>query len=233
VTDSSAPAGIDRRGGWISGTVAYSQPILSGGMGRMNNIPIRVRRESRDGAIQIQRILRVARSVAGRQHGIGLADVEVILRDHQARGGEFLGRFDDRGGEAAHHVELDVAVEQPYACMRSVFSCQHKRGWRRELIWIVGSEADHGIRLGLKHDGVALHGGARVVGICAGERPRVRQCSFEDLELVAVKMPWVQIAVLVVDDDFDNVVVFDDVRVDLAIYKRIRGVVATHGQSTV
>lgn len=34
-------------------------------------------------------------------------------------------------------------------------------------------------------------------------------------------MPWVQVVILVVDDDFDNVVVFDDVRVDLAVYKRV------------
>lgn len=46
-------------------------------------------------------------------------------------------------------------------------------------------------------------------------------------------MPWVQVVIVVVDDDLDNVVVFDDVRVDLAVYKRVRGVVAAHGQSTV
>ncbi len=34
-------------------------------------------------------------------------------------------------------------------------------------------------------------------------------------------MPWVQVVILVVDDDFDNVVVFDDVRVDLAVYKKV------------
>lgn len=112
--------------------------------------------------------MRVASRVAGRQHGIGLADVEVVLRDLQTRGLEFLGRFDDRGGEAGHYVELDVAVEQPDACMRSVFPGREGKG-RWGLIWVIGSEADYGVGVGLEHDGVALHGRAGVAGVCAGE----------------------------------------------------------------
>lgn len=47
----------------------------------MDNIPIHVRRKGCDGAVQIERISCVASSVAGRQHRIGLADMEVVVRD--------------------------------------------------------------------------------------------------------------------------------------------------------
>ena len=87
---------------------------------RAENIPIPVRRETGDGAVQIQGIARVAGGVAGRGHGVGLADVEVVLRDRVAGRDELLGRLDDGGRVARHDVELDVAVEQPDACMRSV-----------------------------------------------------------------------------------------------------------------
>ena len=109
--------------------------------------------------------------------------------------------------------------------------------WRREgnggLIWVVGSEADDCVGLGLEHDRVALYGRAGIVGVCAGEETRVRICSFDDLESVAVKMPWVQVAVSVVDDNLDDVVILDDIGVDLAIDERVGRVVATHRQGTV
>lgn len=141
----------------------------------MGSIPIHIRREARYGTRQVEGILRVAGRVASRQHGIGLADVEVVLRDGQARGFDVVGRLDDGGGEAADNVELDVAVEQPDACMRSVFSWRGREsGGGGGLIWIVSAEANDGVGFGLKHDGVALQGGLGVVAVCAGKGTGVR-----------------------------------------------------------
>lgn len=50
---------------------------------------------------------------------------------------------------------------------------------------------------------------------------------------MSVKMPWVQVGVLVVDDDFDNLVVLEDEWIHIAVDDFVGRVVSTNAQSSV
>ena len=115
-------------------------------------------------------------------------------------------------------MKFNVTMEQPDAYMLSAFSFSDGRG---KLIWIVGLEPQDCISVVLKHDRISPYGSAGIIRICSVESSRVRKCSFKNLELVPVKMPGMQVAVVIVDHNLDNIVMFDNIRIDAAIDDRI------------
>src|SRR6266498_3670382 len=103
---------------------------------------------------------------------------------------------------------------------------------RDELIWIVGTEPQNGVTLILNHDRVSPHWSLREVAI-TGEESHLWSCPFEDLELMAMKMEGVETLVMVIDNNFDYLAVFDHVRVHLTIHYGIRRVLISNGQGGV
>lgn len=99
----------------VGGYVALLRVILNDSIDSSDqlHVPVVVRRDGSYGAVEVERISRIAGSVAGRTHGVGFACREVIVRDRHMRGRELLGGFNDGGGEAGHDMKLDVTVEEP------------------------------------------------------------------------------------------------------------------------
>ena len=100
------------------------------------------------------------------------------------------GCFDHGGDEAGRDVPFDVAVKEPDA-------------------WVVGAEAEDDVAVWGRHEGISLHRDGRkgfvaypVTGILLGAR--------NGLESVAVEVERVAAFVVVVEDDFNDVVLFED-----------------------
>ena len=100
------------------------------------------------------------------------------------------GRFDHGGDEAGRNVPFDVAVEEPDA-------------------WVVGAEAEDNVAVGGRHEGISLHRNSwkclvacPITCVLLGAR--------NSLEGVAVEMERVAAFVVVVEDDFDHVVLLED-----------------------
>lgn len=89
-------------------------------------------------------------------------------------------------------MPLDVAVEEPHA-------------------WVVGAEAQDDVALGSDEDGVAAHGRGREGGVIGSI---VESCFFgaavDRLEDVAVQVERVLSWVVIVEDDFDDLVMAED-----------------------
>ena len=148
-------------------------------------------------ARQIERVLRVARGVTRVAHAVVLADLDLVLWDLDVPA-DVIGRLDQGGHEAGVDVPLDVAVESPDA-------------------GVVGLEADDDVGILVRHDGVALQGRRRDVGPVAAEGTDVRVTALDDLEVVPVDVPWVQVVVVVVDDDLNGLAIVEHEGVDLAV----------------
>lgn len=96
--------------------------------------------------------------------------------------------FDHGGGETGGDVPFDVAVEEPDA-------------------GVVGAEAHDDVAVGVYQDGVALHGGGGHGGDIGGVVVAgVFFATGDELEGVAVEMEGVLSGVVVVEDDFDDLV---------------------------
>ena len=76
----------------------------------------------------------------------------------------------------------------------------------------------------LHHDGIPFHRGRRDICKVAIEVAALGDRALQDLELMAVHMPGVQVAVVVVDDDLHDLAVLDDEGIYLTVYRRIRSV---------
>lgn len=91
--------------------------------------------------------------------------------------------------------------------------CNGKVGAWAGLTWIVGSEAIDHVALCLDDDDVAtyrvLRRVCRVAWVCALGSYR----TFDHLEIMSMHMDWVGASVVVIDDDLDNIVVINYVRV--------------------
>jgi hypothetical protein len=107
-------------------------------------------------------------------------------------------------------VPLDVAVEEPDT-------------------GVVGAETDDGVAVVLDHDRVTSNGSLgnliRQALVVTGSDVR----ALKDLELVAVQVPRVQIVVVVVDNDFDNIVVLHHEWVNLAVDLGVGGELGANG----
>lgn len=86
----------------------------------------------------------------------------------------------------------------------------------------------------IQHDGIPADRRRGVIGRQdATVRARIADCPLHDLELVTVQVPWVKVRMIIVDNDLDDLVVLDDIRIDTAVHNRIRRVVAPDGQSAI
>lgn len=83
---------------------------------------------------------------------------------------------------------------------------------------VIGAEADDGVAVVLDHDGVAFDWGCGDVACQALVEAAVNWGALQNLEVVSVQVPWVQVVVVVVDDYLDDFVVLHHEGVDLAIY---------------
>jgi hypothetical protein len=50
----------------------------------------------------------------------------------------------------------------------------------------------------------------------------------QNLELMAVQMPWVQVVVVIIDNDLNNLIVLHNKGVDLTIHCGVRSKLRTH-----
>jgi len=123
--------------------------------------------------------------------------------------------FDHGGDQARGHVPFDVAMEEPHA-------------------WVVGTEAEHDIAVRVDEDGVAAHG---VGGEWRGSRGVVDACfvfaAVDDLKGVTVEVERVFSRVIVVQDDFDDLVGFEDKLVGVGAVDGGIGCVGASGEDGV
>lgn len=100
-----------------------------------------------------------------------------------------------------------------------------------ENAWVVGLEAQDGIGVGIDMDDVPPRwlGGETIGAAWVVTCPAT--WTVHDLELVPVEVEWVDGAILVVDDDVNNVVVAHDEGVDGAVDQRVGVGVACCGCS--
>lgn len=115
--------------------------------------------------------------------------------------------LNDGGDEPRGDVPFDVAVEEPDA-------------------GVVGAEAEHDVAVGVDEDGVAAHGRRREGGYVGGVvEAGVVVAAVDYLEGVAVEMEGVFSGIVVVEDDFDDLVVAEDELVGVrAVYGGVGGV---------
>ena len=92
-------------------------------------------------------------------------------------------------------MPFDVAVEEPDAR-------------------VVGAETEDDVAVGSDHEGVSTHGDFGE-GLIVDVVARELLGADDGLEGVAVEMEGVLAWIVVVEDDFDNVVLFENVRVDV------------------
>ena len=158
---------------------------------------------------QIERVLRVVCSVARVAHAVVFAHLDLVLGDLDVAA-DVIRRLDQGGHEAGVDVPLDVAVEGPNA-------------------GVVGLEADDDVGVLVGHDGIALQWRRGDVGIVAGKGTDVWVAALDNLEVVAVNVPWVQVVVVVVDDDLNRLAVVENERIDLAVDDGVGRVFGAHG----
>lgn len=101
-----------------------------------------------------------------------------------------VGRFDHGGDQARRDVPFDVAVEEPDA-------------------GVVGAEADDEVAVRSDHECVASHGNGGE-GLIANVVPGFLFGASDGLEVVAVKMEGVLARIVVVKNDFDDLVLLED-----------------------
>lgn len=118
-------------------------------------------------ACQVQSIVVVASSIAYVIHRISLAGVDMICRESEVTGSEFLLSFYKGSAEASFNVELNVAVEEPNTYHVSI-SC----GSTIFLVptWVVGLKPDDSIALVLNHESVSSDGRGWQVRVCSTKR---------------------------------------------------------------
>ena len=106
-----------------------------------------------------------------------------------------------------------VAVEEPDACKErgTLVEARVGRDLGR-LIRVVGAEAEDDVAHWSHHEGVPPHGHLRH-GLVSDIVTAVVVGAGDGLELVAVQVEWVAACVVVIEDDFDNVVFLKDVRI--------------------
>lgn len=154
-------------------------------------------------------ILGVAGGVALRRNSVPMAHILVGGRDADGLLQD-LRRFDEGGREAGFDVPLDVAVEQPDACMFDQFGLESSNGICRVLIWIVGLEAQHEVAVCKDGDSVAAHGDCREIGRVAVVGASVWGRSCDNLDMMTVEVERVGVGVDIVDHDLDDFVVLQD-----------------------
>jgi hypothetical protein len=156
----------------------------------------------------------ITSSIATDRSGIGSADMIVALGRRALGLGESLGSLDDGSHQTGLNVPLDVAVEEPDT-------------------GVVGAETQDGVAVVFDHDCVALDGGPRDVGEQAFVGAAIEVGALQDLEVVAVQVPRVQVVVVVVDDNFYDVAVLHHEGIDLAVDLGVGGEFGTDGVSCV
>lgn len=106
--------------------------------------------------------------------------------------------FDESAGQPLGDVPFDMAVDEPNS-------------------WVIGAEAKHRVPMVLHHDGIPFHRGRRDICKVAIEVAALGDRALQNLELMAVHMPGVQVAVVVVDDDLHDLAVLDDEGIYLTV----------------
>lgn len=113
--------------------------------------------------------------------------------------------YPDGGHQPGHNVPFDVTVKQPDAR-------------------VIGSEEQDGIAVILHHDRVSAERRRRDVSVVlTREVSSVDIGSLQDLEMVTVQVPRVQVVMVIVDHDLHDLAVLEHEGVDLAIHTRIGG----------
>lgn len=138
---------------------------------------------------QIEEINRVPRRVPFGGQLLSDAAIDMVAGDADGLL-EDIGRFDHGGDQARGDVPFDVAVEEPDA-------------------WVVGAEADDEVAIRADHEGVAAHGDGGE-GFVADVVSGFLLGADDGLEVVAVKVEGVLARVIVVEDDFDDLVLLED-----------------------
>ncbi len=111
---------------------------------------------------------------------------------------EPIRSLNDSGGQAHLDVPLNVAVEE-------------------EDTRVGGDVAQHGERVCHDGDGIALRRLGVVVHVTARPSTGATAGTVKNLELMAVKMERVDGAVVIVDDNLDDVAIVDNERIDKTV----------------
>ena len=151
--------------------------------------PCRQRRRRLMRPTQVEQINRIARGIAFGRQLLGNAAINVIARDTDG----FLqdiGGFNHGGDQARGNVPFDMAVEEPDAR-------------------VVGAETNDEVAVGSDHEGVAAHGDGGE-GLVADVVAGFLLGADDGLEVVAVEVEGVLARVVVVEDDFDDLVLLED-----------------------
>ena len=127
--------------------------------------------------------------------------------DGKLRGLDGEGCFDHGGDKATVNVPFYMAVEEPDAWRKMLVV--HLVRWWKELIWIVGLEAQHNIALRIYHEGITAHGYAWH-GCVVGIVPCVLVGTDDSLKVVAMQMERVLARVVAVEYNLDDLVLLQE-----------------------
>lgn len=161
---------------------------------------------------QIKMISLIPRRIPTRPITLLITNLQLSLGDIPNNLLQLKRRLDERARETHGDMPFDVAVDEPDSR-------------------VVSPEPDARRAAALDLDGVALDGGGRDGSVAGLVGPGTARRAAENLEVMAVEVEWVVAGREVVEDDFDDLALFNYVGVDLAIDSGVRSVLADGEES--